>query len=463
MLSYRELFQESMYKPYDQDDEPSYEDIVILRKLRDPDVKIDEDDEISEEEYNTYSEEEKQLKHKARKLMEQLVKTKEDDIDVAKLPDLATAKVASITEEDEEVYLVHYYEKVFKWGEKPDSKKHFMDSRSEELFNQWMPGTFTIHNCDVEVLPDLEQAKMYIFKRMKDLEKKTSVTPADFKVYGGNDIPESIKKFDSKAIALKYEVFEGTKGVADDFDMRGEQAYYKHGDQVKTPNEWAKELNIQPQRFRKYIKTGQLSDYKRVNKDGSDYEVDMEWKTITKDERYSYWILRVKKSMISTVEYGQLLEAIETADIGISNEAVALIVQAIEDSGMSWSERGDRTREQQELKRKEREKFRSLNKSIKDTNDEIKDLHQKKEEPTKDDDDEDDLFDFQDLSDDDIEAAADSEHKRKSRDDMDDDEFSQAEYGDDYEDRQRKASDYYDQSDDRDNDDNDEYIPSWER
>lgn len=234
-----------------------------------------------------------------------------------------------------------------------------------------------------------------------------------------------------------------------------------HDGEVKTPAEWAKQLGMQTQLFRKYLRNGQLSDYKRVNQDGSEYEVDHEWKTITKDERYAYWILKIKKSFIKTPAYGQLVEKIEDADIGITNDAAMQLMQAMADLDVSWTERGDRTREKQEKKRAEREKYRQTRDAVKDVEDEIKDLKDKQEDPYKNDQDE--MFDFDDLSDDDIEDAADSEGKRKSRDDMDDDEYADSVYGDDYQDRQHRSSEYYDNSDDDDGYGNRGYVPSWER
>jgi hypothetical protein len=64
-----------------------------------------------------------------------------------------------------------------------------MDSRTEEMLNDWMPGTYVLHNCDVEVLPSMEDAKQYIFKRMKAFEKTTGVPPKSYVVYSGADIP----------------------------------------------------------------------------------------------------------------------------------------------------------------------------------------------------------------------------------------------------------------------------------
>lgn len=454
MRSYYELFVES------REDEPSYEDIIVLQKLRDPSVEVNPEDEISEEEYNSYSQEEKELKHEARKMAETLAKTKGDDMPLREIPKVAQVKAASFTDDDEEVYLVHYYETSFKWGQKPDVESHFMDSKAMEMLNSWMPGTYALNNCDVEVLPSLEDAKQYVFKRMKAFNEKTGIDASQFKVYGGQDLPEDIRKVDPKAVALKYEVLEGERGIPDDYSSKGEQSFYEHDGEVKTPVEWAKSLKMQPQLFRKYLKTGQLTGYRRVNQDGSEYEAETEWKTITKDDRYAYWIVKVTRKFLRGPEYGQLLQKIEDTDIGISNEAAARLVQAIADLDVSWTERGDRTREKQEKKRAEREQYRNLNKTIQDMKDDVDDVRDQQRDPYKDD--EDDAFDLEDLSDDDIEDAYDSEGKKKRRDDMDDDEFSDDLYGDDYEERQSRASDYYDRSDDRDDFDS-EYTPSWER
>lgn len=220
-----------------------------------------------------------------------------------------------------------------------------MDSKTEEMLNNWMPGTYVLRNCDVEVLPTLEDAKQFIFKRIKEIGKKTGVTPKDFKVYSGEDLPAEIKRVDPKAVALKYVALEGERGIPDDYNAKGEQSYYEHDGEIKTPGEWAKSLNMQAQLFRKYLKTGQLTGYKRVNQDGSEYEADSEWKTITKDDRYAYWILKVTKKFLRGKEYDTLLQKIEDVDIGISNEAAARLVQAIADLDVSWTERGDRTRE----------------------------------------------------------------------------------------------------------------------
>ena len=443
MRSYRELFLES------REDEPSYEDIIVLQKLRDPSVKVDKEDEISEDEYNSYSQEEKELKHQARKFAEVLEKTKGDETPLREIPKIAQVKAASFTDDDEEVYLVHYYETSFKWGQKPDVESHFMDSRTEEMLNDWMPGTYVLHNCDVEVLPSMEDAKQYIFKRINEAGKKTGVTSKDFKVYSGADIPEEIKKVDPKAIALKYVVLEGERGVPDDYNSKGEQSFYEHDGEIKTPVEWAKTLKMQPQLFRKYLRNGQLTGYKRVNQDGSEYEAEMEWKTITKDDRYAYWIVKTNRKFLRGNEYGQLLQKIEDTDIGISNEAAANLVQAIADLDLSWTERGDRTREKQEKKREERERYRDLSRTTKDLEKDIEDEKRKQSDPYKFDDD--DAFDLENPDDD-----LDDQEDREA------DEYGREEYGDDYEDRQSRASDYYDSSDDMDGSDAD-YVPSWDR
>jgi hypothetical protein len=460
MRSYRELFLESEYDSQDND-APSYDDILYLRNTRDPDVEMKEEDEVSEEEYNSYSQEDKDYIHEVRKLAETMDKAGIERIKAKDIPDLTQAKAATITEDDKDLYLVHFYEKKFKWGAKPDREKNFMASRNQERIDEWMPGTFQIFNCDVEVLPTLGQAKEFVGNRMAELKQKTGLTPEDFKQYKGEDLPQDIRKVDPNAIALKYEALEGERGVADSYDARGEQSFYMHDGEVKTPAEWAKKLGMQTQLFRKYLRNGQLSDYKRVNQDGSEYEIDHEWKTITKDERYAYWILKIKKSFIKTPAYGQLVEKIEDADIGITNDAAMRLMQAMADLDVSWTERGDRTREKQEKKRAEREKYRQTRGAVQDVKDEIKDLKNKQDDPYRND--QDDMFDFDDLSDDDIEDAADSEGKRKSRDDMDDDEYADSVYGDDYQDRQHRSSEYYDNSDDDDGYGNRGYVPSWER
>jgi hypothetical protein len=206
---------------------------------------------------------------------------------------------------------------------------------------------------------------------------------------------------------------------------------------------------MQPQLFRKYLRNGQLTGYKRVNQDGSEYEPDTEWKTITRDDRYAYWIVKTNRKFLRGREYGQLLQKIEDTDIGISNEAAANLVQAIADLDISWTERGDRTREKQEKKREERERYRDLSKTTKDLEKDIEDEKRKQSDPYKFDDD--DAFDLENPDDD-----LDDQEDREA------DEYGREEYGDDYEDRQSRASDYYDRSDDMDGSDAD-YVYSWDR
>ena len=91
-----------------------------------------------------------------------------------------------------------------------------------------------------------------------------------------------------------------------------------------------------------------------------------------------------------------------------------------------------------------------MNQRMADINKRLDDIENKKQDPYKFDDD--DAFDLENPTDDDIDDQEDREA----------DEYSQGEYGDDYEDRQSRASDYYDRSDDMDGSDSD-YVPSWDR
>lgn len=429
-------------------DEPSYNDIMIIAK------KVGKaEDMMTAEDYENLSDQEKEDIFKTRQLVSQINVKEEPLVDILNTNHLgikADAQASILKDQEKEHVYVHYIEQSFNHKNVEKWRETLANSSSPDKLFRLKPGEYSIDNNDVEVCEDMESAKKVVSERMKEIEKQFNVKPVDFREVSKEEIPFQILEIDPNAIGFKYQSFEAEYDQKE-VNKKGVQQYYKHGDEIKTPNEWAKELDIQPQLFRKYVSNGQLTDYERVNKDGSKPDDDKTPISISKDMVFTYWIYKATHQVARVNSMVEIAKALENLDV-------------------SWTERGDMTRKAKERKDSQKIKYAStkdVQKALKDLNDLNK--HQDQfsfgDIDTTDDTDDNDGFTFNvdpngdaiDLSanteeplptDDEIKAAYDNEGKSGKHSDDEDVEDDEDAIERDKKEQKRGSFDYGEQSDD---------------
>ena len=444
----------------ESEDEPSYNDILIIAK------KVGEsEDMMTPEDYESLSDEEKEQIFNTRKLVSQLQTQTKPLVDILKFDKIAlkaNAQASILKDQEKEHVYVHYIEQSFNHEDVLKWRETLANSNNPEDILRLKVGDYQIDNNDVQVCEDIQSARKFVSQRMKSINEQFGVTAKDFILVKKEEIPPQILEVDPNAMGFRYQSFEAEYDPSTSL-QRGVQQYYKHDDQVKTPNEWAKELGIQAQLFRKQILDGRLTGYERVNKDGSAIETD-DNKTpnsITKDMVFTYWIYKATQQVARTNVIDEIAKALENLDL-------------------SWTERGDMTRRAKELSQKPKYATKSdTEKALKDLKDMNKNLdttQSQKEFDFDDIGDEDSDFNFdidpngEDLSDnlssdEDVSLASDDEimqaAKEEGKESEDDEEDSEEDLARDKEEQAKSSFDYGTDSDDQETSDSDTHQQNY--
>lgn len=292
---------------------------------------------------------------------------------------------------------------------------------------------------DLEIMIDMRDARTWLSQRVKDVCKKFNLTEDDFKVIYGEDVPQTLRKLDPEAFGFQAIKIEGTKTKG---ETRGTQTYLKKDNVVKKPKEWAEELGLTYQQFRKKLANGALSGFEVVENPNKNNEKDgnlppeFDYESITKKQSFVYWVYR---SEIPAVDAAGLTDADALLDALFPYEKGELAKRKKAAADKRMQEERDRVALKQiakDIETKDRKDSVEKAKSIdKDDTFDLDDLN-----PT--DDDLSNTEDVQLATDDEILAASKADKNSDYADDEED------EYGDDWSRKQRQASDYYDNSDD---------------